>query len=863
MKRIILSFQFCLLIAVFKAETVNQDIALDVAKNFLNYSTPIQVYKSPQTLELKETIYSQGELLGKPLMYIYTMASNGFIIISAEDATYPILAYSFESRYDHRNLAIGFRQWLDLKRNEILMIQAHKLKASEEIQSQWVQYQMDRRPLRTRAGQAVQPLIKAKWDQAPNYNAMCPMDNQAGERTVVGCVATAYAMVMHYWTYPPKGQGFHSYNHSKYGNLSSNFGSHTYDWTAMPTSISGRNDQIAQLCYDAGIAVEMEYGPSRTGGSSALMMIEPGVTRCTEHALKTHFGYKSTLRSEVKSNHSESNWAALLRAELDAMRPVLYAGIGNGGGHAFVCDGYDDNGLFHFNWGWAGINDGYFRLNSLNPQELGTGGGSGNFNDQQHALVGVESPQGITIPQTKLALYSAIVPSSSNFNFASPIRITTNIENKGGAAFSGDLGMALFDESENFVDLLQVINVPNLNSGDRFANDLEFANSGSVKLLPGKYFASLFYRTIGGQWQQVEGNAAQTNLTIFHIVNPSDIEQFSKISIGPDTMITQDRSSIFGLKMKNFSSSNFVGKYYLGLYDLDGNLEQVLDSVNESGLAGGSESSNLNFNTPRITVNPGSYLLASLWIENGGSQAFLAGSSFFQNPKKVIVQAAPLQQDIYEVNNSVAQARELVLNISGNNASFSTTNANLHNGADIDIYRVDFPAGNQYTISPRLQDLRYRTSSVPYTVDAILTLSENGNNWSQTIDDTTSAVGTLPNGGSLYVKIAPKFVGNVGTYQLDLNVTKSAQSSLTMVNDNYGLHIFPNPALDIVTVNFHHELKPKEIHVFDCLGRIQYHEVVPTTSKDHKINISGWAQGNYIIQVTHNNGNTITQKLLK
>ena len=33
--------------------------------------------------------------------------------------------------------------------------------------------------------------------------------------------------------------------------------------------------------------------------------------------------------------------------------------------HAFICDGYDDNGLFHFNWGWSGSHNGFFAMSAL------------------------------------------------------------------------------------------------------------------------------------------------------------------------------------------------------------------------------------------------------------------------------------------------------------------------------------------------------------------------------------------------------------------------------------------------------------------------------------------------------------------
>jgi hypothetical protein len=219
---------------------------------------------------------------------------------------------------------------------------------------------------------AVSPLVQTKWDQSPYYNNLCPYDNSKGERTVTGCVATAMAQVMNYWEYPKKGTGFHSYNHSKYGTLNANFGSTTYDWANMPNELTSssstvQKNAVATLMYHCGVSVDMDYNVSSEGGSGAYVISSRSpVTHCTEYALKTYFGYKTSIQGVQKADYTTTNWKNLLKAELDASRPIVYAGFGDGG-HCFVCDGYDNNDYFHFNWGWGGLYDGYFALNALIP----------------------------------------------------------------------------------------------------------------------------------------------------------------------------------------------------------------------------------------------------------------------------------------------------------------------------------------------------------------------------------------------------------------------------------------------------------------------------------------------------------------
>ena len=160
-----------------------------------------------------------------------------------------------------------------------------------------------------------------------------------------------------------------------------------------------------------------------------------------EDALKTYFGYKNTLQGVHKSNYTDSNWINLLKIELDARRPVIYAGRGNEGGHAFVCDGYDNNNYFHFNWGWSGQNDGYFVLTALNPGSGGAGGGSYEFTDAQRAIIGIEPANGGTTPQNyDLSLYSDLNMSSTQIWFRSAFDLAVDIPTMEQVVFQVNLG---------------------------------------------------------------------------------------------------------------------------------------------------------------------------------------------------------------------------------------------------------------------------------------------------------------------------------------------------------------------------------------------------------------------------------------
>ncbi|MCX7697450.1 MAG: C10 family peptidase, partial [Bacteroidales bacterium] len=171
-----------------------------------------------------------------------------------------------------------------------------------------------------------------------------------------GCVATMMGMIMYYYRYPTQPTGFHSYQ-SPYGTLSINFNQHQYKYEEMPYKLQGENLMVAKLLFHCGVSVNMNYSPH---GSGAYMddVVE---------AMKTYFGYHSSIYLDYKDYYSDNGWINKLKTELNAFRPIPYAGFDTTSGHAFVCDGYDEMNLFHFNWGWSGYFNGYYAINNLNP----------------------------------------------------------------------------------------------------------------------------------------------------------------------------------------------------------------------------------------------------------------------------------------------------------------------------------------------------------------------------------------------------------------------------------------------------------------------------------------------------------------
>ncbi|MBK7113736.1 MAG: C10 family peptidase [Flavobacteriales bacterium] len=167
--------------------------------------------------------------------------------------------------------------------------------------------------------------MQTTWNQAPHYNAQCPGGS------VTGCVATAMAQIMKFWNHPATGSGFHQFNHPQYGTLAANFGGTTYAWGSMPNNVSSANSAVATLMYHCGGGVDMQYSPE-VSGAWVIQSHSPSTDHNAEYALRTYFGYRSTLSGVARENYAQAQWIDLLRTELDAGRPILYDGFGDGGG---------------------------------------------------------------------------------------------------------------------------------------------------------------------------------------------------------------------------------------------------------------------------------------------------------------------------------------------------------------------------------------------------------------------------------------------------------------------------------------------------------------------------------------------------
>jgi hypothetical protein len=306
--------------------------------------------------------------------YAINISPSGYVIVSGDDRVKPVLAYSYDSRYDPENLPPQFIAWLKQYALQIRHAVKEDLPASPEIKKEWDRLLsgLPDRELLQGGGKSVEPLIFSTWNQNSPYNAFCPADPAGpGGHAYAGCVPTAMGQVMYYYRWPYSGTGSYSYEDPPYGILSVNYDSATYDWNSMSNSAGLENPAIAKLLYHLGVSCDLQYGPDGSGMYN----------HKAAYALRTFFKY-SPETQYVYRDSTTLAWDSILIAHLDRKMPMYYAGwsVPNINGHAFVCDGYQGTDYFHFNFGWGGQADGYFYLDNLTP-------GGNNFNLAQEVII--------------------------------------------------------------------------------------------------------------------------------------------------------------------------------------------------------------------------------------------------------------------------------------------------------------------------------------------------------------------------------------------------------------------------------------------------------------------------------------------
>ena len=521
MKRVSVIAAALFLCAAAFAKPVSRETARLVAENFWNTTDRgIATGETPDFTEISASLGLRG-------FYVFnTVENDGFVLVSSDDAMTPILGYSTANGMIGRTaMPANLKSWLTHYTDEYDAVVANGWGADELTAVEWNELVSGSYAPKNDGAKTVNALIQTQWDQDAPYNNLCPI--QGGARSVTGCVATSMAQVMKYWEWPASGTGSHSYVSESYNlSVSANFAATTYDWANMPvgglasdgyTSLAQswnatQKTAVATLMFHCGVSVDMDYSSDESGAYSNYI----------PDALMTYFGYAPGARLRYKDDCTNSDWIALLKTELDATRPVLYGGESSQGGHSFVCDGYDANNKFHFNFGWSGVGDAFYALTSITPGSGGIGGGSYDFSDSQEAVIGISSPNGNPVDPASIPPDLA---TYENFTINTPVTYGSTITgecdfvNFGSTSFTGYMGVAAYLD-----DALVGILVKSTRGtwNQYYGPDLEISCPATSPYGNGTYTAKAVYSYDGQNWYPLEmGYYAPISVTFTITGGPS------------------------------------------------------------------------------------------------------------------------------------------------------------------------------------------------------------------------------------------------------------------------------------------------------------------------------------------------------
>lgn len=502
--------------------------------------------------------------------YVFNVEDGkGFVIISADDRTFPVLGYSDHGSFDYEQMPDAMKGQLSKYTQEIQQISTQPLEPATEVRSEWEALSSRS----TRAAVQNKTLNTAPWSQDSPFNVQCP------GRKLVGCVGTAMAIIMKYHGYPAQGTGERNnvqfdvpYQWGKMNTES------MYYYSSKPTS--DEINAVATLMCHAAVSIDTNFGLYASSSTEKRVPV----------ALTTYFGYDRGVEYRSKEYTSDKDWNALIKKEIDENRPVLYAGQDVNAGHAFVCDGYQDFGpglRFHINWGWGGKADGFYLLSSLNPLSY-------NFSSLEAIVYNIKPATGVTVSSAvQLTSDEKQVGMTSDTEQAEqnkPFSIWAgSFKNTTYTSFNGNIAVALVGQDQRIKELLsdstRRLSLESLayNKALQFACQVKTSTVGDTDLI------RLVTKADGdATWQMVSGTISTVDfirakghsigyfrITIPKVVDGADIKGEDKVIKGRNysfTVKARDPEAVVGVKANGYRLTADANSQY--------NLNTVLEDMN-------------------------------------------------------------------------------------------------------------------------------------------------------------------------------------------------------------------------------------------------------------------------------------------
>ena len=820
------------------AKQITEQEAMRVASQFMPKQS-IQIGQSPVYETLKPVAKQKKAAQGAEY-YVFNKGDNaGYIIVSGDDALTEIVGYTNSGNFDEDQMPENMKLWLADYEEYVKAVRSGLAE-----------------PMKVRmqsSGSAVAPLITTQWDQVTPYNKLTPVYN--GYHTPTGCAATSLAQIMRYYRWPATGIGSNSYYHATFGTLSSNFYEHTYDWDNMIDNYANsytdsQATAVATLMYDCGIALNMDYALEGSGSN----------TVCKINGASTHFNYNVVSRSH--NSYSTAEFKRIMDNALDNSNPIIFNAQGSGGGHSFVVDGYDATGLYHVNWGWGGVSDGYFNVNYMNPATLGTGGGAGGFNSDQGILIITPNRTGSapTIDE-EIISYSNISTTYKSANRSDEVEFkVTSLFNISHETFNGNIGLGVYDENDNFAGGVKYT-VNDLESGYGW-NSIDFVltftdvANGTYRIYP------IYQSNTDSEIQRCYGNK-YVNATVsggtvtFSVPQPTlSLESITKT----DDELLLDYSCGFALSMENSAAISTFGTIHMVVKDTAGNtiMTDEIDNCMIYDLSEFATNFQTTFQSGVFATNTEYEIYPEKFVDSDG------------NEYPITLNCEPLKVKFTGTYS-----------IPDNALTYYNKGDGLH-GISLDVNPYDKNESQTLYITYLCNPWGYAWEG--YITTVATDIDKNVKSWC----DYRYQIGLNAQSGyskSSFAQLTPNLSSlSDGTYYIHLVTNRLDNGSETdwmfLAYDSYiqinikdglvyvdvpagvnqviadsAVSVYPNPTTDIVNIKSDSQVKSVKVHSFD--GRL-----VKTAEGVSTINMDDCQNGYYILTIETEN-ETIRTKLLK
>lgn len=403
MKKTILILLLAGFATALYAGPITPERALKVAEKVLSVQPVTKSASGLQIIWDGETADTKAD--GQdPAFYVVGRDGGGFVIVAGNDNVRPVLALSYTNRFQVENMPCNVSSWME----RIKRYCRGTLTATPEVKKQWEAFGETKGEILPEAGITGKYFPEDKptveWDQAAPGNLLLPIASGDTDHAASGCVAIAMAEIMTWFKYPASGTGTVSGYTSNLDGHTATIPEHTletvYDWDGMEQLTDYKlfraagddlKDNIAHLIYDIGTILQLQYSEAGTSGNEDLV-----ATKMSEH-----MGYSRSVVKKYREGEYYPDWEwNQMLVEQVTEHPVYYAGTDpdSGAGHAYVLDGYalyNGERVFHFNFGWSGLCNGYYSSDYQTPKDdRVTDRGFGSYEDVEALFDFVPDPSG-------------------------------------------------------------------------------------------------------------------------------------------------------------------------------------------------------------------------------------------------------------------------------------------------------------------------------------------------------------------------------------------------------------------------------------------------------------------------------------